>query len=251
LNILIIGRRGLGKSTLAVSEANNLNPDQIYFDPGAQFANVDFRTSDLEEFFERFESWPEDRNYRLAYVPPHGDIEAHWNIFAHRLWEFIGQHEGGASFVLIVDEAHRLQSPARIDDMLDELIRRSPRRERGDKNPVDLIQTTHYPQDLNRVSWGESDVIFLFNVFHKNARKAIEEQFGPEVAEEVEVLRTPKTGGRDVLKVDSETGSYILLDNETEWYYDIRKPLPQPDTIPNTGIRPASNTELEERYGKF
>ena len=37
MNILIIGRRGLGKSTLAVHEAFELNRNQIYFDPGDQF----------------------------------------------------------------------------------------------------------------------------------------------------------------------------------------------------------------------
>jgi hypothetical protein len=131
--------------------------------------------------------------------------------------------------------------------MLDEFIRRSPRRERGDKNPVDLIQTTHYPQDLNRVSWGESDVIFLFNVFHKNARKAIEDQFGERVADEVAQLKTPKTGGREVMKVDSETGTFIIIDNEEDWYYNIRKPSSQ-EIAP--GIRRESD-QLESRYGRL
>lgn len=248
MNILIIGRRGLGKSTLAVHEANQLNANQIYFDPGDQFQHVKFKTSNLDEFFKRFENWPDDEPFVLAYVPPRGAVEAHWDSFARRLWDFVGQHEGGASFVFIIDEAHRLQSPNKIDDMLDEFIRRSPRRERTDRNPIDLIQTTHYPQDLHRVSWGESDTIFIFNVFHKNARKAIEDQFGEEVAMEVTQLRTPKTGGRDVIKIDSETGAYEVLDNSEVWAYDIRKPRPPKDVAP--GIAPDTGT-IEAKYGKF
>jgi hypothetical protein len=160
----------------------------------------------------------------------------------------MGQHDGGASFVLIVDESHRLQSPLKIDTMLDEFIRRSPRRERNDRNPIDIIQTTHYPQDLNRVSWGESDTIYLFNVFHKNARKAIEDQFGEDVANEVKELRTPKTGGRDVMEIDSETGQYRIIDNEDEWYYDIRS-SPKVDTVP--GVRASTPEELDVKYGRF
>lgn len=246
-NYLIIGRRGLGKSTLAQTKANELNPNQIYFDPGNQFQSVRYKTSSLDDFFKRLEEWPEDVPFTMSYVPPKGSVEAHWHEFASRLWDFVGQHEGAASFVLIVDESHRLQSPQAIDDMLDEFIRRSPRRERNDNNPIDIIQTTHYPQDLNRTSWGESDEIYFFNVFQRNARKAIADQFGDEVAEEIATLRTPKNGGtRDVLKVESETGAYEVIDNEQVWYSNIRVPKHMPDTAPGVRRGPGS---IEEKYG--
>src|SRR5271157_283209 len=208
MNIIDVGRRGLGKSVLAAHQAEHLNKNQIYFDPGNQFHRVDLKTSDVEEFAQRLENWPEDRNYVISYVAPKGNVEAYWNLFANKLWDFIGQHDGGASFVLIVDEAHRLQSPQTINDMLDEFIRRAPRRERDDRNPVDIIQTTHMPQDLNRVSWGESDYIYLFNIFDKRALKAIEEQFETKIENIREIvtnLKTPKTGGREVLEIESET----------------------------------------------
>jgi AAA domain-containing protein len=250
MNILVIGRRGLGKSTLAEHEAQELNANRIYFDPGNQFHNVAFKTSDLDEFFDRLESWPDDEPFVIAYTPPKGNVEKNWDMFASRLWDYVGTHEGAASFVFIIDESHRLQSAQYINDMLDEFIRRSPRRERGDSNPIDLIQTTHYPQDLNRTSWGESDYIFFFNVFHKRARKAIEEQFGPEVADQVANLKTPKTGGREVLKVESETGTSELLDDDSVWFYNIRQARPpKNDLAPGVG-RPTTST-IEERYGRF
>jgi hypothetical protein len=254
-NILDIGRRGLGKSTLAGYQAKQLNRNQIYFDPGEQFHNVDRIFSAVEEFQEELEGWPDEESFAFAFVPPRGDVEGHWNRFAAMLWGFIGSFAGAASFVLIVDESHRLQSPSYINDWLDEFIRRAPRRERDDSNPIDLIQTTHYPQDLNRVSWGESDYIYFFNIFDKRALKAIDEQFSekiPNIAYTVgdnpalvPNLATPKTGGRELLEVQSETGEYRIITNPEEWSNDIRKSKPAKDAIE------ATERELEETYGKY
>jgi len=250
MNLLDIGRRGLGKSTLAEYQARQLSSNRIYFDPGDQFDNVAYKTSDLEEFTQELEHWPEDKPIVISYVPKKGsNVEIAWNGFAHRLWEFIGKHEGALSAVVIVDESHRLQSPQKINDMLDEFIRRSPRRERGDKNPIDLIQTTHYPQDLHRVSWGESDEIWFFNVFDKRALKAIQDQFGEEIATKVSELKTPRTGGREVMVVESETGQYRIIENPDDWYADIKvNHFEKKDDIPRL-----SNTgkNLEETYGRL
>jgi hypothetical protein len=247
VNVLIIGRRGLGKSELASYQASKLNANQIYFDPGNQFHAVDLKTTKLEELKEELENWPDDKPYVISYVPPRGNVEEHWNNFASLLWDFIGEHDGGATFVLIIDEAHRIQSPQSINDWLDEFIRRSPRRERNDSNPIDIIQTTHLPQDLFRVSWSESDYVYFFNVFDKRALKAIDEQYGykvPDVVELVSHLKTPKTGGREVLEIESETGEHRILTDPEEWHNDIRKPNPPKNAIEST------ERELGEIYGK-
>lgn len=245
MNILIIGRRGLGKSVLAASKASELNANQIYFDPGNQFHRVDLKTSDLKEFQERLEDWPEDKPFVISYVPPRGNIEIAWNNFASVVWDFIGQHKGAASFVLIIDEAHRIQSPQQVNDWLDEFIRRAPRRERNDGNPIDIIQTTHCPQDLHRVSWAETDYTYFFNIFDKRALKAIDEQFGGKIENVVELvsnLKTPKTGGREVLRIESETGEYKIIENPDEWYSDIRNPKPPENSVE------ALDRNLEEMY---
>lgn len=237
----------MGKSVLAAHQANQLNPNQIYFDPGNQFKRVDFRAHTVAEFLEMLGKWPEDKHYMISFIPPKGNVEDYWNAFANGLWDFIGEHEGGASFVLIVDEAHRLQSPQAINDMLDEFIRRAPRRERDDANPVDIIQTTHMPQDLNRVSWGESDYIYLFNIFDKRALKAIDEQFEtkiPNIREIVTTLKTPKTGGREVVQIESETGEYVIITDPADWYNDIRKPKPPENDIE------AVERQMAKTYGE-
>jgi hypothetical protein len=250
MNILDIGRRGLGKSTLAEFQAQSLSANRVYFDPGDQFENVALKTSELDEFTNELENWPEDKPFVISYVPRKGsNVEAAWDVFARRLWEFTGKHDGAGSYVLIVDESHRLQSPQKINDMLDEFIRRAPRRERGDKNPIDLIQTTHYPQDLHRVSWGESDEIFFFNVFDRRALKAISDQFGEEIAQKVSELKTPKTGGREVLVVESETGKYRIIENPDEWYANIKvNRYDKKDDIPRLSD---SGKNLEDMYGRL
>jgi len=246
MNVLVIGRRGLGKSTLAMWKADELNGNQIYFDPGNQFQNVDLKTYDLKEFQERLENWPEDESFVISYVPPKGNVEAWWNLFASTVWDFTGVHDGASSFVLVIDEAHRIQSPQTINDNLDEFIRRSPRRERGDANPIDIIQTTHLPQDLFRVSWSESDYVYFFNVFDKRALKAIDEQYGtkiPNVTELVSNLKSPKTGGREVLEIESETGAYRIITNEAEWARNIKTRKPPENSFQ------AIDRNLGEIYG--
>jgi hypothetical protein len=247
MNILDIGRRGLGKSVLAAHQAKSLNPNQIYFDPGNQFQQVDLKTSDLHELQSELEGWPDDKPFTISYVPPRGNVEVHWNNFAATIWDFTGQHKGASSFVLIIDEAHRIQSPQTINDWLDEFIRRSPRRERDDGNPIDIIQTTHLPQDLFRVSWSESDYVYFFNVFDKRALKAIDEQYGakiPEIKELVSNLKSPLTGGREVLEVQSETGQYRVITDSTEWFTDIKNRKP-----PENDVQ-ATNRDLEGIYGQ-
>lgn len=249
-NKLIIGRRGTGKSTLAEYEASKLNAHQIYFDPGDQFQSAERHARTVVEFRKLIEQdqdapdgfhgddWPRS----ISYVPLSEHIEQEWDTFASVLWEYTGQHEGGASYCLVIDEAHELQSAHTINDWLARFIRRAPRREREDKNPVDLIQTTHNPQDLNRLTFSQVDEVYIFNMFDKRALKAIAEQFGDEVAEEVKVLRTPKTGGRDVLVVEAETGEYHVIDNPREWFVDIRKQQKEPE------VEQRFESNLEESF---
>lgn len=249
-NELIIGRRGLGKSTLAEYRASQLNPHQIYFDPGDQFQSAVKHARTVKDFCALLDQdhdapegfhgsdWPRS----IAYVPMSEHIEDEWDKFARALWEYTGQHEGAASYCLVIDEAHELQSAHQINDWLARFIRRSPRRERGDSNPVDLVQTTHNPQDLNRLTFSQVDHVYIFNMFDRRALKAISDQFGEEVSEEVKALRTPKTGGRDVLVIEAETSEYRVIDNPMEWYVNIRSESREPD------IDERFQTNLEETY---
>jgi hypothetical protein len=91
-----------------------------------------------------------------------------------------------------------------------------------------MIQTTHNPQDLNRLTFSQADEVYIFNMFDRRALKAISDQWGDEIALEVTQLRTPKRGGRDVLVVQAETGEHKVIDDPAEWYVDIRQSPKEP-----------------------
>lgn len=231
-NINIIGRRGLGKSTLALHVALSLNRNIVVFDPGDQFDSMRVRTSSLEQVRKEFErdNWDEVP-LSLSYVPPTSHTEAEWDMFAETIWQYTGRHDGGASYVLIVDEADELQSPQKMDEWLNRFIRRSPRREKGNPNPVDIIQTTHNPQDLNRLSFSQSDTIFVFHMFDQRALKAISDQFGEAVAEKVQALETPESEppGREVLEINATSGKARIISDPSEWFVRMEPPEPESD----------------------
>lgn len=245
MNELVIGRRGTGKSTLAHFRARAINRRQFYFDPGNQFQNVQVCIATPKQLREQLEKEGDDAPTSISYVPVSSAVEKEWEAFARELWDFTGLHEDAASYALVIDEAHELQGAQWVNDWLARFIRRAPRRERDDPNPVDMLQTTHNPQDLNRLTFSQEDTIYIFNMFDKRALKAISDQWGEEVAVAVKQLRTPKTGGRDVLRIDAETGAYVILDNSKEWYSNIRvsnKPKTTDAMI---------HSHLETMYGGF
>lgn len=223
MNINVIGRRGLGKSTLAQWRAMLLNRNIAAFDPGDQYEALRVRTSDLDDVREAFEADWDRHPLSLAYIPPSSNIELEWDRFAATIWRYTGKHEGAGSYVLIVDECDELQSPQTIDEWLNRFIRRAPRREKGNPNPVDLIQTTHNPQDLHRTSFSQADEVYIFNMFDARAVEAIRKQWGDEVAAAVQGLKTPKSDppGREVIRVDPETGGYTLIDDPSTWFVSM------------------------------
>lgn len=228
-NVSIIGRRGLGKSTLALHVALSFNRNIVVFDPGDQFDSMRVRTSSLEEIRKQFERDWDEEPLSLAYVPPTSHIEAEWDMFAETIWQYTGRHDGGASYVLIIDECDELQSPQRMNEWLNRFIRRSPRREKGNPNPVDIIQTTHNPQDLNRLSFSQSDTIFVFHMFDQRALKAIADQFGEPVAEQVKQLKTPESDppGREVLEINATSGESRVITDPQEWFVSMEPPPPE------------------------
>lgn len=254
MNVLIMGRRGLGKTTLAEFIALKLNPNRVAFDPGDQYQDFAVRTSDLEVVRDEFERDWQDEPLSLSYIPPVGpdpaadQVEPFWNSFANLLWEFTGRHEGGASYSLIIDEASELQSPAYVNPWLMRFIRRAPRRERGDVNPVETIQTFHRPQDLNGIVASQVDEFYIFKMTKERDLEVIAKEWGDEVAQAVKGLRSPKTNppGRDVLKLDQETSKWEVITDPSTWYVDIRRPVEK--TNPPTGWR---LHELESQYGQL
>ena len=235
--ILDIGRRGLGKTTLAEFRAQQLNRNRVAFDPRRQFNLFAVRTSDLKEVEKEFDrDWTESEPLSLAYQPAktiqadgsidERELESHWNKFAHLLWQYTGEEEGNASYVLIVDEAHNLQSPQVVNGWLSTYVREVPTRERGDKNPVDIIMTSHRLQDFHGSITSQVNGIYIFNMIKPRDLKVLSDEWGDGIAEQVKALRTPRSNppGRDVLFIDPETGESRLIDDPSTWYVNLRKP---------------------------
>ena len=234
MNSLVIGRRGLGKSTLAEFLANEEMDNKIVFDPNNQFKDALFSTSDLEEFRDYLEaSEGSEEPFFVAFVP-RGEVEDEWNLFAPVIWPY-------GDYALIIDEAHWLQKPSYINPWLSRFMRQAPRRERDDENPVDIIQTAHRPTDINGVVLGLCDFEYIFRTTKSRDIKYLEMEFGMEVAERVQYLRTPQTGdqernslfrgdlptgpGRDIIKVPVESPEeYEVITDERSWFVNIRKP---------------------------
>lgn len=217
MNTLVLGRRGLGKTTLAVHLARKLNPHVIAWSPNAQFKMADYRTANLDELLDRIEDSEEDEAFFAEYIPD-GDLDTNFTIFGHQLWRY-------GDFVLIVDEANELQTFQKINPVLARYIRRAPRREKGDENPVDIIQTTHFPVDLHRVSFGLSDDAYIFRLTRELDIERIRREFGDAIAEETMRLKTPETDppGRDVLHVNIVTRQYEVIEDSDTWNEKIAK----------------------------
>src|SRR5216684_192063 len=220
MNVLIMGRRGLGKSTLAEYVAQSLHETVLIFDANAQFKNADFSTSDLRKFENEINSSSRKEGLSvLAYIPS-GDIEFEWDRFMSMLWGKNAVPEYG-DYSLIIDEAHRLQKAQYINPWLDRLMRQAPRKERGDENSIDIIQTFHRPIDVHSVVAGLADTVYMFRQTRKSWLDWIAKEWDDDVAQKVATLRTPPEG-RDVLKLNVESGEYEIVEDASSWYNDIR-----------------------------
>ena len=233
MNSLVIGRRGLGKSTLAEFLANQETDNKIIFDPNNQFKDAHFVTSDLEELKDHLEEFESDDENSLfvAYVPT-GEVELEWDRFAPAVWSY-------GDYALIIDEAHWLQKPSYINPWLSRFIRQAPRRERGDENPVDIIMTAHRPQDIHGVVLSQCDYEYLFRTTKRRDLEYIEKEFEfdsdeelllfdgrqrPPIVQVVRSLRTPPEG-RDVVRIPiEEPQNYEVWTDAERWHVDIRKP---------------------------
>jgi adenylate kinase family enzyme len=221
MNDLIVGRRGLGKSTLAEFIASKRNTNKIVFDPNNQFRDAQYRLYDIKkvkEVLERDES--DEEPYYISYIPIN-DPEMEFDRFASVIWPY-------GDYALIIDESHRLQSPSYINENLDRIIRQAPRRERDDPDPIDTLQTFHVPVDINRVSLSQADYMYVFRVTRAQDIEWMRKQFSDEIAEQVQKLRTPDdedNPGRDILRVPiTRPHKYEIIDNPGLWYVNIRRP---------------------------
>jgi hypothetical protein len=178
---------------------------------------ADFHTSNLEELQDYLDDADEEKGYFVEWIAD-GDLDADFTLLGRILWGF-------GNYVLIVDEANELQTPAQINPILARYIRRAPRREKGERDPIDIIQATHFPVDLHRVSFGLADDAYIFRLTRERDFIRIRAELGEEVADAVGQTKTPETNppGRDVVHVDIVTHEYEVMTEPKDWYMRIEK----------------------------
>src|SRR5207244_1323333 len=109
---------------------------------------------------------------------------------------------------------------------LDKFMRQAPRRERGDTDPVDVIQCFHRPVDMSGIVAALLDHVYIFRVTRYRDLEYIEREWDEQTREAVTQLRTPPEG-RDIVRVDVETSTLVTLTDSKQWFTNIRKTEPQ------------------------
>lgn len=215
-NIIIIGQRRQGKTTLAVAVASTKSDTIIVWDPNDNVRSAAFESvrpnahwggslRTLEQFMESAAADP--GKIHMARVGPveQGDIEAHFAATAEVLW-------GWTDYAFIVDESPLLQKPSRLDASLDRFIRRSPA-------DVYVIQTCHRMFELHALSRYLVDEVILFRLELPRERQLIGQQFHEQLAAEVAEL-----GDREYAKWYRDNvgrTDYYRQPNAAVWYVDL------------------------------
>lgn len=199
----IIGRRRQGKSTLALSLATSLyERTTIVFDPNNQFGSVE-RIPDIA-------SWmPETTETSIGRIVPEEKPEEAFNALTAELdggrWQW-------SDYTLIVDEASMLMSPSWIHPALERYARTAPR-------DVRVILTTHRPVDIHSLIRGLATDWYIFQQVLARDLKAIEDQFGAEIA-----ATTKGLPPYHVLHYWTGKGGapqHAVWSDPNDWYIDI------------------------------
>lgn len=155
MNALIVGKRRMGKSTLALALARLHSNLTIVYDPNTQFREFGAPRSiaEIEATVKFFSEGPDDQPppeqpVILVYRPRVGLFHEDFTALANMLWQWDG-------YSFVVDEAPTLQTPHAINDELGRLVRQGPA-------GVSIFQTCHRVPDVNRLSRALCTDYFFF-----------------------------------------------------------------------------------------
>ena len=180
MNVLDVGTRGVGKSTLALYQAKQWGGTTIIFDPRGSYRYVGLQCPDVDTLMQHLETadYVDPKTGEALPLVYHVDADpvASFDdlcgaIFPPRFEGFQGR------VALIVDESRNLQSPHFISPSLDRVVGQAP------INDVLIIQTTHEIKEWNSKSKSVMDEMFLFYQKGPANRRLIAEYCGEEVAE--------------------------------------------------------------------
>lgn len=209
-NVIIIGRRREGKTTLAVHLALTSGKGIVIFDINSQ---VEIKNSiivcELEGFHELMMLSSKERPRIIIYRPiggaQSGALDAEFSEVAKVLWV------SGHNYVFLVDEAHWLQTPQQANEMLETYIRMAD-------SSVTLIQTVHTLSDTWTRGRSLASDIIMFQLTRSADLKAVQAEFGEDVSEQVKALPL-----HHYIHVDLDSHKTTKVDNPASWYHDLNK----------------------------
>ena len=149
----------------------------------------------------------EQKQTLIVYRPDQDNVEEDFRAFCDIIWPL-------TNYILIIDEAHWLQSPQWAHPSLEKYVRMA------DPYGVDLIQVAHAPADM----WGRARSLasdwYIFLTTRPADLDAIALQCGEDVSDEVVRL-----GQHDYLHWNADAHTSETVKDPTAWFIDIKTPL--------------------------
>jgi hypothetical protein len=204
----IIGFTGQGKSTLAYHIAKRCDT-RVIFDPRGQFHTCPAVLSNANGLYQLL-----DTNYEIIVRPGRGaEVEETFDETCRVVADWIedNPHE---KICLLVDEGRLVGVWSRSTSLNFDWIVRSAR----EGSPIDVIITCHRPVDLSTNIRAISNRLIFFRVMLPNDVLAIEEQCGPEVAEQV-----GKLADKECITWNNSRQQYRKVSDPAEWFVPIEK----------------------------
>jgi AAA domain-containing protein len=235
---IIIGKQGLGKSTLALSLARKFHTAVLIWDPNRRFTAVGPVFVDVDALASYIDHY---RSFTVVFQPSTDTKEMRAD-FA----ELVEELKGRGNYALIIDEASSVQDTWDPGPALSWLIRAAPRDcdvdEQGRKLSISIIQTTHRPRDINSLCRGLCTDWYIFRTVLSRDLKVVEEQFGDEIA-----VKVSRLVDRDIIHVWEDHGrtKFDTCRKPADWFTPIGR-------IGSTGVeiqvrRPADEDRDGER----
>lgn len=203
---VIIGFTGQGKSTLA-SHIARKSPTRVIFDPRSQFDSSPLRVTDAASLYELLDDEPE-----IVIQPGRAqELEAAFDSTCSELANWIEDNPREV-VCLVVDEGRLVGLDSKSTSLNFDWIVRSAR----EGSPIDVIITCHRPVDVSTNVRAISNRLVFFRVMLPNDLATIEDQCGPDVAEQVRIL-----GEREFITWNNSRQQWRKITDTSSWFVRI------------------------------
>lgn len=195
-NGLVMGKRGRGKTTLALHLARSLGLTVCVFDINRQFDFPAALVADRNDLESRLYEGADFIVFR-----PGLDIDAGFEEFAQGISNW-------RDLTILVDESSRLQASNSLHPWLDEFIRRG--------RDIHLLQTFHRPSDAANICRALASDWYIFQTRQPASLACVADQCGAEVAEIVSSL-----GAREYVHWDDDAETCERVNDAGTWFQSL------------------------------